>query len=336
MKHPAKNLTVILFLCFCSLVLSAQEKNQAYYNRHEKEIIPDATEEFKKGNYERTIELCKWHYIIVGDNAADSLREMAERCSQLTSEIRSLKDEAEDKIKNARLLTLTLLSINSGDLSAKEFLQWSERTLSDTLSTPFVSYTSLQDTQPSVDGMVDLGLSVKWATCNLGASRPEEMGDYYAWGETTPKAEQVEGTLSWEDYKWCNGSYNSLTRYCTNSDFGYIVDRITVLMPEDDAVHVNLGGKRRTPTEREIDELIKKCTWQWTQSSGVDGYRITSRVNGNSIFLPVTDSRGFYWTSSLSDGRPYSAKTLVLRPDSYATAPYARCNGFVIRPVLGK
>lgn len=337
MKSFSIHIGLALLLILLSQFLFAQEKTQSYYNRHEDEIIPDATFEFAKGNYERTIELCRWHYIIVGDDAANSLRETAERCTRLTNEITLLKSEVEDKIKNARVLALTLLSINPGDTSIKDFLQWSERALSDTLSSRFVGPLMIPDSEPSME-MVDLGLSVKWATCNLGASKPEEIGSFYAWGETSPRTGDNGDTIDWNSYQWCKGSYNSLTRYCTISDFGYngFVDRLFTVELEDDSAHKERGGKWRMPTEKEILELVKKCVWNWTQLSGVDGYMVTSKINGKSIFLPVPNSQSRYWTSSLSDGRPYSAKALELRPNSINTSLFARSYGFAIRPVFSK
>ncbi|MBQ0102709.1 MAG: Ig-like domain-containing protein [Prevotellaceae bacterium] len=153
---------------------------------------------------------------------------------------------------------------------------------------------------------VDLGLSVKWATCNVGAVSPEDYGDYFAWGETEPK-----DYYDWSTYKWCNGSNNTLTKYCTSPSYG-TVDNKTVLDPEDDAAHVNWGGDWRMPTPAEQEELINNCTWKWTTQNGVKGYTVTSNINGNSIFLPAAgyclggDVRGqgyygYYW-SSTSDG----------------------------------
>ena len=152
---------------------------------------------------------------------------------------------------------------------------------------------------------VDLGLSVKWATCNVGATTPEGYGDYFAWGETSPKT-----TYNWSTYKYCNGSSFSITKYCTDSKCG-IVDNKTTLELIDDAVHVNWGGNWRIPTKEEFDELITECDWTWTSYNGVNGYRVTSKKNGNSIFLPAGGSRyhdnlhyarnyGFYWSNSLS------------------------------------
>lgn len=154
---------------------------------------------------------------------------------------------------------------------------------------------------------VDLGLSTKWATCNIGANSPEEYGDYFAWGET-------EGYLSgktlfnWSSYMYCNGSYNSLTKYCDKSHQG-TVDNKTILELGDDAANVNWGGNWRMPTREELDELRQKCTWTWTIQNGVNGYKVTSKKNGSFIFLPdasqrinsgLTVGNSHYWSSSLS------------------------------------
>ena len=156
---------------------------------------------------------------------------------------------------------------------------------------------------------VDLGLpsGLKWATCNVGATTPEEYGDYFAWGETEPK-----DNYDWSTYKYCNGSSSTMTKYCTNSDYG-TVDNKTVLELEDDAAYVNWGGNWRMPTYDELSELknTNNCTWTWTTQNGVKGYKVTSKVNGNSIFLPAAGYRydggglydagsyGSYWSSSL-------------------------------------
>ena len=153
---------------------------------------------------------------------------------------------------------------------------------------------------------VDLGLSVKWATCNVGATTPEGYGDYFAWGETSPKT-----TYNWSTYKWCNGSSTTMTKYCTDSYYG-TVDNKTTLELTDDAARVNWGGKWRMPTKAEQDELrnTSNCTWTWTTQKGVNGYKVTSKKNGNSIFLPAAGCRGYdylddaggygyYWSSSL-------------------------------------
>ena len=192
--------------------------------------------------------------------------------------------------------------------------------------------------QPTV---VDLGLSVKWAECNLGASTPEEYGDYYAWGETEPKE-----NYSWPTYKWCNGSDNSLTltKYNTKSSYGR-VDNKVVLDATDDVVKARLGGKWRMPTDAELTELISQCTWTWTTQKGVNGYEVTSKINGNSIFLPAAGggyerspyfvgSSGFYWSSSLSTGYPSFAWGVYFNSDNVNRDDNIyRFYGLSVRPV---
>lgn len=146
---------------------------------------------------------------------------------------------------------------------------------------------------------VDLGLSVKWATCNIGATTPEEYGDYFAWGETSPKS-----AYHWSTYTLCKGSsYFTMTKYCISSY------NKTTLDLADDAAHANWGGSWRMPTKAEQDELCTKCTWTWTSQGGVNGYKVTG-PNGNSIFLPASGYRldssllrhaSYYWSSSLKE-----------------------------------
>ncbi len=166
---------------------------------------------------------------------------------------------------------------------------------------------------------VDLGLpsGTLWATCNVGASSPEEYGDYFAWGETEPKE-----VYNWNTYKWCNGSQNTLTKYCNHSNNGYngFTDGKTEFDPEDDAAFVNWGTSWRTPTYDQLLELYRNCTWTWTQLNGVNGELVTG-PNGNSIFLPAAGGRyetslgsagsgGYYWLRTLYSGYSYSAYDL--------------------------
>lgn len=157
---------------------------------------------------------------------------------------------------------------------------------------------------------VDLGLSVKWAVCNVGASKPEEYGGYYAWGETEEKE-----NYSWETYKWCNGTETSITKYCTNSYSG-VVDNKTTLDLEDDVAHVKWGGTWRMPTQKEFQELYDKCTRTFTTRYGIAGYTFCSE-NGNSIFIPYAGYRHdiFFggrgsdidsWSATLSESSVYA------------------------------
>ena len=185
---------------------------------------------------------------------------------------------------------------------------------------------------------VDLGLpsGLKWATCNVGASAPEDYGDYYRWGDTNNR-----GLCDWDVYKWCNDSYNSMTKYCTNRKYG-TVDNKTTLDPEDDAAHVEWGGTWRMPTLDEQKELLNNCTCTKTTQNGVVGYNVTG-PNGNSIFLPAAgygykwvfnerDSSGYYWSSSLRSSRNDGAYHLYFGSEA-VTASSSRCYGMFVRPV---
>lgn len=129
-------------------------------------------------------------------------------------------------------------------------------------------------------GYVDLGLpsGTMWATMNIGAEKTEDIGDCFAWGEVDPKNDESEHT--WESYKWCNGTYDSLTKYNTDSDYG-TVDNKTQLDPEDDAAAVNWGGTWRIPTFEQMKELVENCNIE----TDPDNFnkRLVSKHNGNSI-----------------------------------------------------
>ncbi len=186
---------------------------------------------------------------------------------------------------------------------------------------------------------VDLGLpsGTVWADRNIGANSPEGYGDYFAWGETRPKSE-----YNWSTLKYCNGSYNTLTKYCTDSSYG-TVDNKTVLEPSDDAATANWGNSWRMPTHEEHEELSEKCTWIWTTRNGVKGYNVTG-PNGNSIFLPAAGyrydssvyyacSHGFYWSASLFERHPSSAWNVRFYSDYHYSSSYNRDNGRTVRAV---
>lgn len=181
---------------------------------------------------------------------------------------------------------------------------------------------------------VDLGLSVKWATCNVGASSPSDYGGYYAWGETSTKSR----------YDW-NNCFDCLDspgdRWGTYKLGGQT--RITPTSGHDTA-RENWGGKWRMPTDAENDELCERCTWTWTTMNGHNGYRVTGR-NGNSIFLPAAGSRdgtdsksvgecGFYWSSSLSSTNSGARCLSFLKGNNHSTGNYYRRYGRSVRPVI--
>ncbi len=184
---------------------------------------------------------------------------------------------------------------------------------------------------------VDLGLSVKWAAYNVGATAPEEYGGYYAWGETEEKS-----NYSWETYKYYNGSYTTMTKYCTSSSYG-TVDNRTTLEASDDVATVKWGGAWRMPTTEEQQELKDNCNWQWTTLNGVNGYRVTG-PNGNSIFLPAAGycdgtvvnyqgSYGSFWSSSLGSSSSSYACNLGFNSSYYDWDDYYRYYGHSVRPV---
>lgn len=190
------------------------------------------------------------------------------------------------------------------------------------------------------DSAVDLGLSVKWAQCNIGASAPEEYGEYYAWGET-----ETKDKYNWDTYKHCNGTSTSLTKYCNFASFG-CVDSLLQLKQQDDVATVKLGKGWRLPTIAEYEELVNKCTWEWTKQNGTNGYKVTGR-NGQSIFLPAAgyrynsmlygeNSYASYWLNSLNDSGCFYALYACFYEKIYQYDFRMRFYGFTVRAVCDK
>ena len=190
---------------------------------------------------------------------------------------------------------------------------------------------------------VDLGLSVKWATMNVGATSPSDYGSYFAWGETSPKS-----SYEWENLKYRTSGdlYDNVkfSKYVTESKYGTI-DNKTVLDLSDDAARANWGGSWRMPTIAEFLELIDKCTWTWTKVNGKSGYKVVSKSNGNSIFLPAAGWRidtslsyagscGYYWSSSLSESGSLDARCLDFNSGGHSADNDGRYDGYSVRPVF--
>ena len=183
-------------------------------------------------------------------------------------------------------------------------------------------------------GYVDLGLSVKWATQNVGADSPSDYGGCFAWGETRTKSR----------YDWSN-CFDCLDS--TGDSWGtYKIGGKTSISPTSghDAARENWGGTWRMPTNAEFDELCNKCTWTWTTQGGHKGYLVTSKTNGKSIFLPaagwryVTDTNtvggsGFYWSSSLSSSYSNFARGLLFNSSYHSVDNLSRSYGQSVRPV---
>lgn len=198
---------------------------------------------------------------------------------------------------------------------------------------------------------VDLSLpsGTLWAICNIGAENPEDYGDYFAWGETEGYNDG-KTAFYWSTYKWCVGSENTMTKYCNNSSYGYegFTDELTELELEDDAAYVNWGLVWRIPSNEQFDELIndRYTTTEKTTLNGVNGLKITSKTNGNSIFLPAAGYResrslfdagscSLYWTRTLDTSDPYLACHLQVDSNHIFafTSSIGRFIGLSVRPV---
>lgn len=210
--------------------------------------------------------------------------------------------------------------------------------------------------QPEIE-MVDLGLSVKWAKCNLGAKTETDYGDYYAWGEVETKSD-----YSWATYtRHTNGTYSNknkkvFIKYCPTAKestywagTGSADNKLVLDLGDDgdDIVNKLYGENYRMPTEAEFNELLDttKVTNTLTTKNGVNGREFTSLINGNTLFIPTAGcyagsslyyagSFGFYWSSSLYLGRPSGAWRLGFDSDNISMYNYDRYYGLSIRPVL--
>lgn len=187
------------------------------------------------------------------------------------------------------------------------------------------------------DDRVDLGLpsGILWASCNIGASSPSEIGDYFAWGEKESK-----DAYGWETYRLCRGSYDSIFKYTKT-------DGKSVLESQDDVAKSVLGGEWRIPTKEDMEELIEECEWKWTRENGHLGWKVIG-PNNNFIFLPASGAAssyriagvnelGRYWTATRDDS-DYSAYNLRFKDgtDTIVVVDDTRFYGRTIRPVIGQ
>jgi hypothetical protein len=179
---------------------------------------------------------------------------------------------------------------------------------------------------------------------NVGAESPEDYGDYFAWAETSTKS-----TYNWSTYKWWSVNANSLTKYCGKSQYGAVDNRV-IVNSSDDAAYVNWGSNWRYPSQGEFSTLMNPnfTKWTWTTQNGVNGYKVTSLINGNSIFLPAAgmykDSNtigvgtyGYYWTDLVYSYQPFESYMPYFNSkekDSGTTD--LRYYGCSIRPVLSE
>ena len=286
--------------------------------------------------------------------AVKGMPDYGEKLSAIVASLNAIKDQAEalgtgqtsiaSKIAGVTDAINDLVDeVNSGNTSAAAALAQIIQKLEELKGS-----IGGGGTTPSPVEYVDLGLpsGLKWAKCNLGAPKPSEPGDHYAWGETDPKAD-----YTWATYKWMQAGQSEakyITKYTIadgetggiwyDSSGAFIGDNKTALVAADDAATAKLGSPWRMPTIDEFQELIDKCTWTWTTQDGVNGYQVDG-PNGNAIFLPAgylvigSYRAGYYWSSSLSTTESDCAYSLDLNSDRYFIARTYRYFGCTVRPV---
>ena len=292
--------------------------------------------------------------------AVKGMPDYGEKLSAIVASLDAIKDQAEalgtgqtsiaSKIAGVTDAINDLVAeVNSGNTSAAAALAQIIQKLEELKGS-----ISGGGTTPSTMEYVDLGLpsGLKWAKCNLGASKPSDYGDHYAWGETAPKAD-----YSWATYKWMQAGQSNemyITKYTyadgVNSAIWYdssgtfIGDNKTVLDAADDAATANLGSPWRMPTADEIQELIDNCTLTWTTQDGVRGFQVDG-PNGNAIFLPAAGNRkgselslvgnsGDYWSSSLgTKNSTFARGPSFLSTGGFSCVNYERYWGLSVRPV---
>jgi hypothetical protein len=311
-------------------VLLGQEKSLSYYDQHPEEILRDAQGYFRKGNYERTIDLCKYHYIIVGDSSADALQKKAELCERLTKEINEKTEELQSANPEDPLV-LKLNPVESVLDSIHVIVNNDGGTSSggdgDSNSTPDNKSDSVTETEKDINGIqwVDLGLpsGLKWATKNIGAKQNSDFGFFFSWDEDTLK----------------------------DSDDAYVIKTRAVgaystqqTSAQKDAATHFLGAPWRTPNNKDWEELKVFCSWTWMMVNGRAGYLVESFKNGNSIFLPACgcygtqDNRigrqqGYYWSSTPQIGEPRKGNCFLFNEKRIETKTYLFSFGLSIRAV---
>lgn len=291
--------------------------------------------------------------------AVKGMPDYGEKLSAIVASLNAIKDQAEalgtgqtsiaSKIAGVTDAINDLVAeVNSGNTSAAAALAQIIQKLEDLKGS-----IGGGGTTPSTMEYVDLGLpsGLKWAKCNLGASKPSDYGDFYAWGEIATKTTWAV----WEFYKWMQSGQSEwkyITKYTIadgeteaiwyDSSGNFIGDNITTLVAADDAATQQLGSPWRMPTVDEINELLDKCTWTWTTQDGVNGHQVDG-PNGNAIFLPATGyisdlfiinrgDLGYYWSSSLSPSS-HDASLFYFDSVNHAWAYEHRRCGLSVRPV---
>lgn len=278
--------------------------------------------------------------------------ELKSTADELKEEIMKLHKEASSKIEDIKTKDQTILGLKEKvDKAEQEIVllkskleKERQRKESETKAEQERLEREKNKKSNTINGheYVDLGLpsGLKWATCNVGANKPEEYGDYFAWGETEAKQEYII-----ENYKNVRViRKKGFLGIGEKEELEYIIGFDISGNPQYDVARKNWGGSWRMPTKAELEELKKNCRWEWTIQNGVNGCKVTG-PNGNSIFLPAAGFR--YGTSLRSDGyrggywssTPYdynydgSAYYLYFRDGSEYVSYYYRRFGQTVRPI---
>ena len=295
--------------------------------------------------------------------AIANLPDYGDKLSAIVASLNAIKDQAEalgtgqtsiaSKIAGVTdAINGLVAEVNSGNTSAAAALAQIIQKLEDLKGSIGGGGTTPGGGEtPSTMEYVDLGLpsGLKWAKCNLGASKPSDYGDHYAWGETAPKKK-----CYWANYKWMQAGkseWKYVTKYTVaddqtegiwyDSSGAFIGDNKTVLIAADDAATQQLGSPWRMPTVDEFKELRDKCNWTMTTQDGVNGCQVDG-PNGNAIFLPhagfrqdsdliAAGARGYYLSSSLYGESQKAYGIYIMK--SAALSDYGRFLGLSIRPV---
>lgn len=264
-----------------------------------------------------------------------------------TNDIRGdITDDGKVNVQDLNALVNAYLS-NTKVTSVTDLDSDNKLSIADVTSLISMIYSEPCDFDNNGHQYVDLGLpsGTLWATCNIGASTPEEAGEFYAWGETETKE-----NYSWDTYKWCDGtkptvSNPSLTKYCDRGGYGLMDGKVSLEL-KDDVAHVKWGGDWHIPTQAEFQELMDNCTMEWIKiSDNQHAYKFTG-ANGNSILMPAAGEWSntsfysddfYYWSTDLANKNSNSAWVIeYMSKTSAEFSGIVRYKGFAVRPVLSK
>ena len=291
-----KKTVVIFILSMLAWSVVAQERDYA----------ADARRAFEEGRYADAVKLYDAAYVFDGKDYS-SEKETASQC--LTKMLEAIAAVNVNQVEDAVAAYKFVLSKNPKDPVASEYVRMHE----------YSGYINGHE-------YVDLGLpsGLKWATCNVGASNPEEYGDYFGWGQT-------KGGILRHIKLMYKKSISELR-------YSGILDSNNRLTPTHDTAQANWGGSWRMPTKEECEELRDKCTWTSTTKNGTKGYAVTG-PNGCAIFLPSAGWRNGtsfgeesnYWSSTAYDDS--HAYYLYLASSRLVVGWFDRHSGFSVRPV---